>query len=160
MCRKSDSQPARLSFIGHALMENRNGLAVDARATQATGTAEREAALSMVKALPGRRRVTLGADKGYDAAGFVSDLRGVHVAPHVAQKVKGSAIDRRVARHAGYAISLRIRKRVEQIFGWMKTIAGLRKVKYAGEEKIDCLFAFAAAVYNLVRMRNLGLAAP
>lgn len=154
--KKGKGKEAKLCFMGHVLMENRNGLAVDTRLTQATGTAEREAALSMVEALPGNRRVTLGADKGYDAKEFTKALRRLKTTPHVAQK-KYSAIDGRTTRHAGYQASQRIRKRVEEIFGWMKTVGGLRKTRHRGEERIDCMFTFAAAAYNLVRMRNLGL---
>jgi len=113
----------------------------------------------MAADIPGRRPVTLGADKGYDAAEFVGGLGNLQATLHVAQKIKGSAIDGRVSRHPGYALSLKVRKRVEQIFGWMKTVGWLRKAKCTGEEKIDWLFTFSVAVYNLVRMRNLGVAA-
>ncbi len=144
--------------MGHILMENRNGLAVDARLTLATGTAEREAALSMAEDIPGIKRVTLGADKGYDTSDFVQNLRALTITPHVAQRAKGTAIDGRTTRHAGYAVSMRKRKRVEEIFGWMKTVGWLRKAKYTGLEKIDWLFTFSTAAYNMVRMRNLGVA--
>jgi len=157
--RKGTGKEAKLCFMGHVLMENRNGLAVDTRVTQATGTAEREAALSMVSDIPGVHRVTIGADKGYDCKAFVDDLRNLTVTPHVAQKAKGSAIDGRTTRHEGYAVSQKKRKRVEEIFGWMKTVAWLRKAKYKGEEKIDWLFTLSAAAYNMVRMRNLGMVA-
>jgi transposase len=159
LCKKGKGKEARLSFMGHILMENRNGLAVDARLTLATGTAEREAALAMVEDIPGNKRVTLGADKGYDTSDFVTALRILTVTPHVAQRSKGTAIDGRTTRHAGYAVSMRKRKRVEEIFGWMKTVGWLRKAKYTGLEKIDWLFTLSSAAYNLVRMRNLGLAA-
>ena len=158
--RKGKGKEAKLAFMGHVLMENRNGLVVDRRLTPATGTAEREAAISMAAEIPGDRRVTLGADKGYDAKAFVKDLRGLAVTPHVAQRAKGSAIDGRTTRHQGYAVSQRKRKRVEEIFGWMKTVGWLRKARYKGVEKIDWLFTLSAAAYNLVRMRNLGLPAP
>lgn len=157
--RKGKGKEAKLCFMGHVLMENRNGLAVDTRLTQASGTAEREAALSMMATVAGRHRATLGADKGYDTKDFVKGLRCLQTTPHVAQK-KYSAIDGRTTRHTGYKTSQRIRKRVEEIFGWMKTVGVLRKTRHRGEEKTDCMFTFAAAAYNLVRMRNLGLCAP
>ena len=156
--RKGKGKEARLYFMGHVLMENRNGLTVDTRVSQANGTAEREAALSMAADLPGgTRRVTIGADKGYDCKEFVTGLRSLHITPHVAQRKRGSAIDSRTTRHEGYAISQRKRKRVEEIFGWMKTVGWLRKVKYRGQEKIDWLFTLSAAACNMVRMRNLGI---
>lgn len=158
--KKGKGKEAKLSFMGHVLMENKNGLVVDTRLTMATGKAEREAAISMAQDIPGSKRVTLGADKGYDAQEFVQDLRGLNITPHVAQRQKGSAIDGRTTRHEGYAVSQRKRKRVEEIFGWMKTVGWLRKAKYKGQEKLDWLFTFSAAAYNLVRMRSLGLAAP
>ena len=114
----------------------------------------------MAAEIPGERRVTLGADKGYDTRDFVLDLRELSVTPHIAQRTKGSAIDGRTTRHMGYAVSQRKRKRVEEIFGWMKTVAWLRKARYKGVEKIDWLFTLSAAAYNMVRMRNLGLPAP
>ena len=155
--RKGKGKEAKLCFMGHVLMENRNGLAIDTRVTQATGTAEREAALSMASDIPGTHRVTIGADKGYDCKEFVDNLRSLTVTPHVAQKTKGSAIDARTTRHEGSAVSQKKRKRVEEIFGWMKTVAWLRKARYKGEEKIDWLFTLSAAAYNMVRMRNLGV---
>lgn len=154
--KKGKGKEAKLCFMGHILMENRNGLVVDSRVTSATGTAEREAAFSMAKSLPGNHRLTLGADKGYDTKTFVADLRQIKITPHVAQK-KHSAIDGRTTRHAGYATSQKIRKRVEEVFGWMKTVGFLRKSKFRGEEKIDWLFTFTAAAYNLTRLRNLGI---
>lgn len=157
--KKGKGKEAKLSYMGHVLMENRHGLVVDTRVTKSTGTAERDAALSMAENIPGNTRVTLGADKNYDTKNFVKDLRGLKVTPHVAQK-KYSAIDGRTTRHEGYQISQKIRKRVEEIFGWMKTIGGIRKIRFRGEDKIDCFFTFAAAAFNLVRMCNLGLAAP
>jgi len=155
--RKGGGKESRLAFMGHALMENRNGLVVDTRLTLATGVAEREAALEMVSALSGRKRLTLGADKGYDTGDFVDALRELKVTPHVAQnnKRRRSAIDDRTVRHAGYAISQRMRKRVEEIFGWIKTVGNLRKTRHRGLERVDWMFAFTAAAYNLVRMRTL-----
>ncbi|HTV72863.1 MAG TPA: IS5 family transposase [Candidatus Acidoferrales bacterium] len=157
--RKSKAAPAVLGYLGHVLMENRNGLIVDTRVTHATGTAEREAALEMVK---GRRwhgrPMTLGADKGYDAAAFVEELRQLGVTPHVAQHTKRtSAIDARTTRHIGYAISQRKRKRVEEIFGWGKTIGPIRKVHLRGKACIGDVLQLTAAALNLVRMRNLGV---
>lgn len=155
--RKGGGKESRLAFMGHALMENRNGLVVDTRLTLATGVAEREAALEMVSALPGRKRLTLGADKGYDTVDFVDALKELKVTPHVAQnnKRRRSAIDDRTVRHAGYAVSQRMRKRVEEIFGWIKTVGNLRKTRHRGLERVDWMFAFTAAAYNLVRMRTL-----
>ena len=161
--RKGNSQPAKLYFMGHALIENRHGLVVQADATQANGTAEREAALAMVdRQDPGsQRRITLGADKGYDAADFVEELRAINVRPHVARNTSGrhSAIDRRTTRHPGYAKSQRIRKRIEEAFGWIKTVAGLRQTKLRGLARVDWGFTFAAAAYNLVRAPKLIAAA-
>ena len=125
---------------------------------QAHGTAERDAALIMLEQIPGTRRMTVGADKGYDTKDFIFECRHMNVTPHVAQNVKrrgGSALDGRTTRHAGYAISQRTRKRVEECFGWLKTIALMRKVRHRGIEKVAWVFTFAAAAYNLVRMRNL-----
>lgn len=155
--RKGRGKESRLAFMGHALMENRNGLVVDTRLTLATGVAEREAALEMVSALSGRKRLTLGTDKGYDTVDFVDALRELKVTPHVAQnnKRRRSAIDDRTVRHAGYAVSQRMRKRVEEIFGWIKTVGNLRKTRHRGLERVDWMFAFTAAAYNLVRMRTL-----
>ena len=161
--RKGPGMEARLCFIGHGLMENRSGLLVDARLTRVSGHAERLAALEMIELHADRpRAITLGADRGYDAADFVEELRTLNVRPHVAQNVSGrrSAIDRRTTRHASYAASLRIRKRIEEAFGWIKMIAGLRRTKLRGLEKVDWSFTFAAAAYNLIRLpRLLGEAA-
>lgn len=154
--RKGKGKEAKLSYMGHVLMENRNGLVVDTRVSKATGTAEREAALSMVQDIPGQHRITLGADKGYDTRDFVKNLRQLNTTPHIAQK-KNSAIDGRTTRHKGYGTSLKVRKRVEEIFGWMKTVGSLCKSKYRGEEKVDWLFTLTAAAYNLTRMRNHGV---
>jgi transposase len=157
--KKSRGAEAKLGYMGHVLMENGNGLVVNTRVTQATGTAEREAALEMAVEIPGdRRRVTLGADKNYDTREFVDLLRQGAITPHVAQNQwagRSSAIDARTTRHGGYQTSQQKRKRVEEIFGWMKTIGGLRKVKFRGKDLVGWMFTFAAAAYNLVRMRNL-----
>jgi transposase/IS5 family transposase len=154
LARKGDGKEAKLSYAGHVLMENRNGLIVNTRLTQATGTCEREASLEMVDEIPGERRVTLGGDKNYDTKDHVAQLREKNVTPHVAQK-KNSAIDERTTRHPGYKVSQVKRKRVEEIFGWLKTIALLRKTKHKGLLRVGWMFAFAASAYNLVRMRNL-----
>lgn len=160
--RKGPGMEAKLCFIGHGLMENRSGLIVDARLTRVSGHAERLAALDMIQGFADRpRAITVGADKGYDAADFVEELRTLNVRPHVAQNTNGrrSAIDNRTTRHAGYAASQRVRKRIEEAFGWMKTVAGLRKTKLRGLPKVDWAFTFAAAAYNLVRLPKL-MAAP
>jgi transposase len=156
--RKGPGMEARLCFIGHGLMENRSGLIVDARLTRVSGHAERLAALDMVQHVADRPcAVTLGADRGYDAADFVEELRGINVRPHVAQNTSGrrSAIDKRTTRHPGYAKSQRVRKRIEEAFGWIKTVAGLRQTKLRGLPKVDWAFTFAAAAYNLVRLPKL-----
>jgi transposase len=155
LATKGSGQEAKLYFMGHVVMENRNGLAVGARLTHATGKAEREAALALVSDIPRRRRITLGADKGYDVAAFVDELRRRGVTPHIAQKVRYSAMDRRTTRHRAYEISQRLRKRVEEIFGWLKTVGMTRKVRHRGLPRVDWNFTFALAAYNLVRMRNL-----
>jgi transposase len=154
--RKSDGRPAQLAYAGHVLMENRSGLIVGTRLTPADGYGERDAALLLVQALPGGR-VTLGADKGYDFPGVVAELRRMAVTPHVAQNTtkRRSAIDARTTRHPGYAISQRKRKLVEQAFGWMKTIGTLRKLHHRGGLRVAWIFTFAAAAYNLVRLRTL-----
>jgi len=158
--RKGDGQPARLVYMGHVLMENRSGLVVDTEVTPADGYGERHAALTMVEAVPGDR-VTLGGDKAYDDAWFVDELRHMRVTPHVAQNTKNrrSAIDARTTRHPGYAISQRKRKRVEEIFGWMKTVGLLRKLRHRGGGRVTWIFRFTAAAFNLVRIRNLVYAA-
>jgi transposase len=155
--RKGPGMEARLYYIGHALMENRNGLFVDARLTKVSGHAERLAALDMVEPLADRPNpITLGADKGYDAADFVMELREINVTPHVAQNTtRRSAIDGRTTRHPGYDISQRIRKRIEEGFGWIKTIGGMRKPKYRSREKVAWHFTFTAAAYNLIRLPKL-----
>jgi transposase len=160
LARKGRGKEAKLSYDGHVLMENRNGLVLDTMVTQANGTAERDAALLMAEAIPGDERVTLGADKNYDTGQFVADARSLHVTPHVAQNHthRKSAIDARTTRHAGYQISQQKRKRVEEIFGWMKTVGGMRKLRHRGLELVDWMFRLVAAAYNLVRIRNLATA--
>ena len=158
LARKGAGKEAKLSYSGNLLVENRNGLIVDSRVWEATGIAERYAALEMLQELPGSGRVTVGGDKGFDTADFVRECRNIWVTPHVAQNLGrrgGSAIDSRTVRHAGYAISQKKRKRIEECFGWLKTIALLRKVRHRGTLKVDWIFTFACAAYNLVRMRNL-----
>jgi transposase len=155
--RKGPGQPAKLAYLGHVLMENRHALVVDARLTLATGTAEREAALEMVAARPGNRRITLGADKAYDVASFVADLRQRNVTPHVAQNTtnRRSAIDARTTRHPGYAVSGRVRKRIEEVFGWTKAAAGFRKTRHRGLARVGWMFTLTATAYNLVRLPKL-----
>ncbi len=155
--KKAQGREAKLCFMGHALIENRHGLVVQVDATHATGTAEREAALAMIdRHAPAKsHRRTVGADKAYDTAGFVMDLRQRRVTPHVAQKARWSAIDGRTSRQAGYELSQRKRKLVEEAFGWAKTIAGLAKVKIRGLARVRFQFAFAMAAYNLIRMPRL-----
>ena len=157
--KKAAGREARLGYLGHVLMENRTGLIVDTLVTPATGRGEREAALVMVSRRPGDHPITVGADKAYDARECVTELRQLHATPHVAQYPPGprrrSAIDRRTTRHAGYTISQRKRKQVEQAFGWMKTIALLRKLRHRGGRRVEWMFTFAAAAYNLVRLRPL-----
>jgi transposase len=158
--KKAKGHEAKLAYLGHVLMENRHGLVVDTRVTQAMGTAEREAALAMAEGIPGQHRVTLGADKNYDTRDCVRELRELRVTPHVAQHTTGrsSAIDGRTTRHPGYAISQRKRKCVEEVFGWLKTVGLLRKVRHRGVARVGWMFTFAAAVYNVVRMRTLAVA--
>jgi transposase len=159
--KKGKGREAKLSYMGHVLMENRHGLVVDAELTQATGTAEREAALKMLAQIPGAGTRTVGADKGYDTRDFVAQTRELAVTPHVAQNTSGrrSAIDERTTRHPGYGVSQRIRKRVEEVFGWMKTIGLMRKTRHKGVDRVGWMFVFAAAAYNLIRVRNLAEAA-
>ena len=155
--RKGPGQPARLAYLGHVLMENRHALVVDTRLTLATGTAEREATLDMVAARPGNHRITLGADKAYDVAGFVADLRERNVTPHVAQNTtnRRSAIDARTTRHSGYAVSGRMRKRIEDVFGWSKAAAGFRKTRHRGLARVGWMFTLTATADNLVRLPKL-----
>jgi transposase len=163
LARKGPGKEAKLSYSGNLLVENGNGLIVDAEVFQANGTAERDAALVMMEKLPGTKAVTVGDDKGFDTRGFVAECRNLRVTPHVAQnhtRPGGSAIDARTTRHAGYRISQRKRKRIEECFGWLKTVAGLRKVRHRGVCKVDWIFTFACAAYNLVRMRNLAATVP
>jgi transposase len=158
LARKGSGKEAKMSYTGNLLTENRNGLIVMAEVFQAHGTAERHAALVMLERIPGEHRVTVGGDKGYDTRDFVAECQNMNVTPHVAQNTKrsgGSAIDERTTRHGGYEVSQKKRKRIEECFGWLKTIALMRKVRHRGLEKVDWLFTFAAAAYNLVRMKNL-----
>lgn len=158
LARKSGGHEAKLAYTGNVLIENRNGLVVDTELLQSNGTAERDAALLMAQSIDGLDRVTLAADKGYDTKDFVKEMRHMKVTPHVSQNEKrrgGSAIDGRTTRHAGYKISQRKRKRIEEVFGWLKTVGALRKTRHRGLFKVRWVFTFAAAAYNLVRMRNL-----
>jgi len=158
LARKGEGKEAKLSYSGNLLVENRNGLIVNAMVWQATGTAERDTALLMLEQIPGQRRVTVGGDKGFDTADFVAECRHMQVTPHVAQNTGrrgGSAIDQRTTRQPGYRLSQWKRKRIEECFGWLKTVALLRKVRHRGLFKVDWIFTFACAVYNLVRVRNL-----
>jgi transposase len=158
--RKGLGQEAKLCFMGHALMENRNALLVGFAVTQASGTAEREAALDLVKRRGSKRRITLGADRGFDTRGFAEDLRECNVTPHIAQNThRTPATDARTTRHPGYAISISSRRQIEKIFGWLKEIAGLSRTRLRGREPTDFLAKFAAATYNLLRMANLMRAA-
>jgi hypothetical protein len=157
LARKGHGQEAKLCYTGHVLMENRNGLAVDGGVRPASGHAERAAALELLGALDREGRVTLGADKGYDTRDSVAAIRLLGVTLHVAQNTthRASAIDGRTTRHPGYAVSQRRRKRVEQIFGWLKTVGLMRKTRHRGTRRVDWMFTFALAAYNLVRIRNL-----
>jgi transposase len=158
LARKGAGKEAKLSYSGNLLIENRNGLIVSSLVWEATGTAERDAAMALLQDVPGTGRVTVGGDKGFDTAEFVRECRNMRVTPHVAQNLArrgGSAIDGRTTEHAGYGISQKKRKRIEECFGWLKTIALLRKVRHRGTLKVDWMFTFACAAYNLVRMRNL-----
>jgi transposase len=155
--KKAAGQAAKLCHLGHVLMENGNGLVVAAALTKATGTAEREAAIEMVGALEGSHRITVGGDKAYDTADFVADMRELGVTPHVAQNTNGrrSAIDGRTTRHPGYGISQKKRKRIEEVFGWIKASAGFRKTRHRGTERVGWMFTLNAAAYNLVRLPKL-----
>jgi len=159
LARKGKGKEAKLSFSQHALMENRNGLLVDLRIEEANGTAERTVALEMVAdVVDGIREVTLAGDKGYDTVDFVGGCRNMNVTPHVAQNItehRGSAIDARTTRHPGYAISQRVRKRVEEIFGWTKTVANFRRTRYRGKARTEMASRFVGAAYNLIRMARL-----
>lgn len=163
LARKGLGKEAKLCFMGHVLMENRNGLVMEIAVTQATGTAEREAALEMLERIPGRHRITVGADKSYDTRAFVRECRGMQATPHVARKAVGSAIDGRSTRHGSYRVSQRARKRIEETFGWMKhvlsvaegTVGGGRKLRYKGVVRNGMWATFTATAYNLVRMAKL-----
>ena len=166
--RKGDGQSSRLCFMGHLLMENRNALIVDAALTRASGTAEREAALAMLGRRKKARRVTLGVDKAYDVAEFVDALRDLAVTPHIAVdghvrktgKPRKTQVDRRTTRHPGYAASQRLRKRIEEGFGWIKTTGGLAKTRHRGLDRVGWMFTLTAAAYNLVRLPKLLAEAP
>jgi transposase len=158
LARKSGGHESKLAYCGNVMIENRNGLVVDLELMQPSGTAERDAAMLMAARIESSERVTIAADKGYDTKDFVAVMRGLNVTPHVAQNDKrrgGSAIDGRTTRHGGYKISQRKRKRIEEVFGWMKTVGMLRKTRHRGIFKVGWVFTFTAAAYNLVRMRNL-----
>ena len=155
LARKGAGKEAKLCFAGHVLMENRNGLVVDMTLTQATGTAEREAALAMLTHVAGNQRITLAADKNYDTRDFVTVCRDWNVTPHVACR-QSTILDRRTTRHAGYQLSQKIRKRVEEIFGWLKTVAGGRKLRYKGVQRNEFWMELTVAAYDLVRMARLG----
>ena len=163
LARKGCGKEAKLSYSAHVLMENRHGLVAQAEVFQANGTAERDAALVMMEAIPGDHRVTVGADKNYDTQDFVAEARNMKATPHVTQNAharRRSAIDGRTTRHAGYLISQRKRHRIEEIFGWMKTVGGMRKLRHRGIHLVGWMFTFAVAAYNLVRMRNLTAVQP
>ena len=158
LARKSGGHESKLAYCGNVLIENRNGLVVDTELMQPSGTAERDAAMLMAVRIEGDGRVTVGADKAYDTKDFVGVMRDLNVTPHVAQNENrpgGSMIDGRTTRHAGYQLSQRKRKRIEEVFGWMKTVGMLRKTRHRGVFKVGWVFTFTAAAYNLVRMRNL-----
>ena len=159
LARKGKGKEAKLSYSQHALMENRNGLLIDLRIAEANGTAERDLALEMIgDRLPGTRRITLGGDKGYDTKDFVEECGWRGVTPHVAQNIteqRGSAIDARTTRHPGYSISQRIRKRIEEIFGWTKTVANFRRTRFKGRHRTELASYFVGAAYNLLRMGRL-----
>lgn len=158
LVRKGKGQAAILAYRGHVLMENRHGLVVQAQATQVIGASEPATALGLATAIPGNHRATLGGDKGYDTADFVTGCRALAITPHVAQNInehRGSAIDGRTTRHPGYAVSQRYRKRVEEVFGWLKTLGQLRKLHHRGTVLVNWVFLLRTTAYNLIRMRNL-----
>ncbi len=160
---KSSGHESKLAYCGNVLIENRNGLVVDTELVECSGTAERDAAVRMAERIEGDQRVTVGGDKGYDTRGLVGEMRERNVTPHVSQNTNrpgGSAIDGRTTRHAGYQGSQRKRNRIEEVFGWLKTVAMVRKTRHRGVFKVGWVFTFAAAAYNLVRMRNLLSAVP
>jgi len=152
--KKAKGHEAKLSYLGHVLIENRHGFVVNSRLTRATGRAEWEAAWAMAKEIPGRCRATIGGDKHYDDRDFVECLRTLNVTPHVAQK-ELTALDARTTRHSGYGVSQRFRKRVEEVFGWLKAVGLLRQTRHRGRDRVGWMFTFAVAVYNLVRLRTL-----
>ncbi len=152
--RKGQGKEAKLAYLGEVLMENRHGLVVDACVVPATGTGERDAAASLVASLPARR-VTVGGDKGYDTRDFVATLRALEATPHIAQKATSRTLDARTTRHVGYQLSQRARKRIEEVFGWMKSVGGLRKLRHRGGARVNWQFLVTAAAYNLVRLRQL-----
>jgi len=154
LARKSAGDASRLCHMAHTLMENRNGLIVDVEVTAPGGHAEKEAALIMLKR-SAKAGSTVGADKGYDRQDFVDGCRALKVTPHVAQKIKGSAIDKRTTRHEGYSLSLRIRKRIEEGFGWAKTVGGMRKTKLIGRDKLSAQMLLGFSVFNLIRIGSL-----
>ena len=154
LARKSGGHESKLAYCGNVMIENRNGLVVDTELLQCHGTAERDAAMMMAERVEGTERITVGADKAYDTKDFVSEMRGMNVTPHVSQNTK-RPIDGRTTRHEGYQVSQRKRKRIEEVFGWMKTVGTLRKTRHRGLETVRWVFTFTAAAYNLVRMRNL-----
>jgi len=158
LARKSGGHESKLAYCGNVMIENRNGLVVDTELLQCNGTVERDAAMLMAERVEGTERITVGADKAYDTKDFVSEMRGMNITPHVTQNTKrpgGSAIDGRTTRHEGYQVSQRKRKRIEEVFGWMKTVGTLRKTRHRGLQTVRWVFTFTAAAYNLVRMRNL-----
>jgi IS5 family transposase len=160
LARKSGSHESKLAYCGNVLIENRNGLVVDTELVLCSGRAERDAALQMAGRITGVQRGTVGGDKGYDTQGFVQEMRARNVTPHVSQnrnRPGGSALDGRTTRHAGYQLSQRKRKRIEEVFGWLKTVGMLRKTRHRGIFKVGWVFTFAAAAYHLVRMRNLAV---
>lgn len=158
LARKSGGHESKLAYCGNVLMENRHGLVVDTEVRQCSGTAERDAGMIMAERVEGDHRITLAADKAYDTKDFVKEMRGMNVTPHVSQNQRragGSAMDARTTRHPGYEVSQRKRKRIEEIFGWMKTVGMFRKTRHRGLDRVAWVFTFTAAAYNLVRMRNL-----
>jgi transposase len=155
---RKGGQESLLSFLGHLIIENRNGLVVRAQVSLATGTAERDTALEMIQEISGKKRITIGADKAYDTKEFVSNLRNINVTPHVAQNIcrnRHSAIDNRTTSHTGYELSQKKRKRIEEVFGWLKTVGLMKQTRHRGKDRVGWMFTFAAAAYNLVRIRNL-----
>jgi transposase len=155
--KKAKGQAAKLCHMGHVVIENRSCLVIDTRTTHATGTAEREAAVAMIAAIPGRHRITVGCDKAYDTTDFVADIRGLEATPHVTQNDKGrrSAVDGRTTRHWGDQVSLLVRKRIEEAFGWIKTIGGQRKTRYRGTPRVGWMFTLSMTAYDLIRLPKL-----